>query len=77
MNLGKTEYFEVRFEDQAQNQKFFYKFENDGLRYELAEFVSMVQTNRLSTYKLSRSESISIISVIDKFLGGGEVTYLK
>lgn len=73
----KTEYFEVRFEDQTQNQKFFYKFENDGLRYELAEFVSMVQTNRLSTYKLSRSESISIISVIDNFLRREEVTLIK
>ena len=38
----KTEYFEVRFEDINQNQKFFEKFEGDGLRYEIMEFLKSI-----------------------------------
>ena len=31
----KTEYFEIRFENQNLNEKYFFKFDGDGLRYEL------------------------------------------
>lgn len=59
-----TEYFEVRFEDSNKNRKFFYKFDGDGLRYELAEFAKMINDNQYS-YKLSHKESLFIISVIE------------
>src|SRR5699024_7600377 len=45
----KTEYFEVRFEDFGRNKKQYCKFEGDGLRYELAEFVSMIHNDNLQT----------------------------
>ena len=37
-----TNYFEVRYEDQNQNKKYFYTYQGDGLRYELQEFLSMI-----------------------------------
>jgi choline-phosphate cytidylyltransferase len=64
----KTEYFEARFENFSDNKRYYYKFENDGLRYELAEFISMINKKITKTYKLTPSESISIISVIEKFM---------
>lgn len=62
----KTEYFEVRFEDQNKNQKFFIKFEEDGLRYELAEFLSSIN-NHIPNISLNPSESIAISKLIEDF----------
>lgn len=66
----KTEYFEVRFEDSTKNKKYFYKFEEDGLRYELAEFLKLINEKKFESYKLKKEISIDIILIIDKFLQG-------
>ena len=62
-----TSFFEVRYEDQTKNKKYFYSFDGDGLRYEVQEFVSMIVNKRLSSYKLSRHESTTIAGIIAKF----------
>lgn len=69
----KTEYFEVRYEDFSRNKKHYYKFEGDGLRYELAEFVSMINRDYFQTYKLMPNDSISINSIIEKYLKGEKI----
>lgn len=63
-----TDFFEVRYENQNLNKKYFYSFDGDGLRYELQEFISMIRNNRLTSHRLRREESIVIVSVIEKFL---------
>ena len=63
----KTEYFEIRFEDPNKNKKYYCKFEGDGLRYELAELVSMVNRGDTLTYKLAPLESLAINSIIEQF----------
>lgn len=62
----KTEYFEVRFEDLNKTQKIFTKFDGDGLRYELAEFLKSINT-KTKTYKLTDEESIFISRIIEEF----------
>lgn len=47
--------------------KVFYSYDGDGLRYEIQEFMSMIVNNRKSSYKLRRSESITIAKIIEKF----------
>ncbi len=69
----KTEYFEMRFEDFNNNKKYYYKFDGDGLRYELAEFVTMINKCNLRTYKLTPSESTTINGIIEKFILGNNV----
>lgn len=69
----KTEYFEVRYEDFSRNKKHYYKFEGDGLRYEIAEFVSMIHKEYYQTYKLMPNDSISINGIIEKYLNGEDV----
>lgn len=69
----KTEYFEVRYEDFSRNKKHYYKFEGDGLRYELAEFVSMIHKEYYQTYKLMPNDSVAINSVIEKYLNGENI----
>ena len=72
----KTEYFEVRFEDSNLNKKYYYKFEGDGLRYELSEFVKMIQTQRIVSSQLKSETSIAMAEIIEKFLKKEEVTYI-
>ncbi len=59
-----TEYFETRFEDPRNNRKYYYKFDGDGLRYELAEFVGMIRDGSRESFKLRRADSLAIASLI-------------
>lgn len=69
-----TDYFEVRYEDQTKNKKFFYSYDGEGLRYEIQEFLSMIVNKRRSCYKLRRRESIAIAEIIEKYRNGENVT---
>ena len=69
-----TSYFEVRYEDQTKNKKYFYSYDGDGLRYEIQEFLSMIVNNRRSCYKLRRRESVAIAEIIEKYHNGENVT---
>lgn len=71
-----TDYFEVRYEDQTKNKKFFYSYEGEGLRYEIQEFLSMIVNKRRSCYKLRRRESVAIADIIEKYINGENVTEL-
>lgn len=62
-----TSFFEVRYEDQTKNKKFFYSYDGDGLRYEIQEFMSMVINKIKSSYKYRRRESIVVTEIIEKF----------
>lgn len=71
-----TDFFEVRYENQARNKKYFYSYDGDGLRYEIQEFVSMIVNKRRSCYKLRRRESIAIAEIIEKYNKKENVTIL-
>ena len=71
-----TDYFEVRYEDQTKNKKYFYSYDGDGLRYEIQEFISMIVGKRLSSYRLRRRESITIAKVIEDYRKGINVTII-
>ena len=62
-----TSFFEVRYEDQTKNRKYFYSYDGDGLRYEIQEFMSMIVNHRKSSYKLRSNESVVIAEIIEKF----------
>ena len=69
-----TSYFEVRYEDQTKNKKYFYGYDGEGLRYEIQEFLSMIVNERRSCYKLRRRESVAIAEIIEKYRNGENVT---
>lgn len=69
-----TSYFEVRYEDQTKNKKYFYSYDGEGLRYEIQEFLSMIVNDRRSCYKLRRRESVAIAEIIEKYRIGENVT---
>jgi len=63
----KTDYFELRYEDQNKNQKYFYKWDGDGLRYEIQEFISCIVNKRFSTARLRRRDSICMAEIMQSF----------
>lgn len=63
----KTDYFELRYEDQNQNKKFFYKWDGAGLRYEIQEFISGILNHRMSSARLRRRESICMAEIMEQF----------
>ena len=63
-----TDYFELRYEDQNKNQKYFYKWDGAGLRYEIQEFISCIVNKRFSTARLRRRESVCMAEVMQQFV---------
>lgn len=63
----KTDYFEFRYENQNENKKFFYKWDEAGLRYEIQEFISCIVNKRFYTSRLNRNESICMAEVMEAF----------
>ena len=61
-----TEYFEARFEDSRRSKKYYYKFDGGGLRYELAEFASMIRRDTRESFKLRPAESIAMADMIER-----------
>jgi glycerol-3-phosphate cytidylyltransferase len=63
----KTDYFEFRYENQNENKKYFHKWDDAGLRYEIQEFISCIVNNRLSSSRLRRRESTAIAKIMQLF----------
>lgn len=64
----KTSEFEICYEDTSQNEKVFTQFKGDGLRYEISDFVSIVNGYGNNDFKLTREESIAIAEIMERFL---------
>lgn len=62
-----TQEFEVCFEDRSKNKKYFIKFDGDGLRYELAEFIRLIKFQKKESWLFERKNSIAICEIIERF----------
>ena len=62
----KTDYFELRFENPADNKRYFYQLEGEGLRYELVSFLKSIE-NRKSFSYIEQSISCAVIKLIEDF----------
>ena len=69
----KTDYFEVRYEDQNLNKKYFYPFIDEGLRYEIKDFVSSILAGGYYHDKVSRKENLKMAEVQEQYLKGENV----
>lgn len=64
----KTSYFEVHHENPNDIEKYSDRFLGDGLRYEISDFLSMINGSSTSEFKLTRSESVAFADVMERFL---------
>lgn len=64
----KTTYFEVHYEDAARVDKYSERFFGDGIRYEIKDFLNMINGNDKSEFKLTRGESVALAHIMEQFL---------
>lgn len=69
----KTDYFELRYEDQNQNKKFFHTWAGDGLRYEIKDFVTAILSKDKLFSKVSKRENIMMAEVQESYLNGNNL----
>lgn len=62
----KTDYFEIRYEDPANNRRYFYQLDGEGIRYELVAFAKAIQNGKQDV-TLDRSVSMAIAEVIESY----------
>ena len=65
----KTDYFEVRYEDPAENKRHFYQLDGEGIRYEIVAFTKSVESGKNNLY-ISRETTRAITGVIEKYYRG-------
>ena len=63
----KTEYYELRYEDINKNSKFFYKFEGEGLRYEIVEFVRCIKETAEINLLLNHDNILAETKILSLF----------
>lgn len=62
----KTEYFEIRREDPAQNKRYFYQLDGEGIRYELVSFLKAIQDGKNYSY-IDDRVSTAFVEVIEDY----------
>lgn len=72
----KTEYFELRYEDLNKTQKYFYKYEGDGLRYEISYFLKLIRGILNKNDVMHENESIVLAEIIESFLNKKNINEL-
>ncbi len=59
----KTDYFEIRYENPADNKRYFYQLSGEGIRYEIVAFIKAIGSGRV-TDMLPREITSAICSVV-------------
>ncbi len=66
----KTDYFELRYENPADNKRYFYQVDGEGIRYELVQFASAIREGK-PDYFIGRNitkEIAETMSIFRKYL---------
>lgn len=65
----KTEYFEVRYENQEDNRRYFYQLDGEGIRYELVSFARSIEAGK-SMSNVEKIISCNIAGIMEQFMNG-------
>ena len=68
----KTDYFEVRFENQNDNKKYFFPYESSGLRYEIQAFINSVKKRSFHKEYITKEENLKILEIQNKIYNNGK-----
>ena len=69
----KTDYFEVRYENPAENKRYFYQLDGEGIRYELVSFLKRIEKGKKNTY-IDSVCSQKMVNLIEAFYKGDIIT---
>lgn len=62
----KTDYFELRFENQSNNKRYFYQLDGEGIRYEIVAFAKAIESGK-GMYYINRDVSKNIVKIIESY----------
>lgn len=62
----KTDYFEIRYENPANNKRYFYQLDGEGIRNELAAFLKSIEQGRRDA-AIARNVSVKIAEIMEMF----------
>lgn len=63
----KTDYFEIRYEKQSSNRRFFYQLDGEGIRYELVAFAIAIERGKINP-AIEREVTLKISETMERFL---------
>lgn len=72
----KTNYFEIRYENPADNRRYFYQLDGEGIRYEIVAFAKSVFSGKINNYYLGNNISERVSSVIEDFYSKKDTTLI-
>lgn len=62
----KTDYFEIRYEQQENNRRYYYQLDGEGIRYELVAFMKAIKSKIQPDY-ISKEVATQVTSVLEDF----------
>ncbi len=63
----KMDYFEVRYENQEENKRYFYQLDGEGIRYELVTFSQIIE-QRKDNYYITPEISFAFCQMMEDFI---------
>ena len=72
----KTEYFELRYENQNENKRYFYQLEGEGIRYEIVAFVRAINSSQ-NYSQIDEAVSIKIADISKRFTERDNLTEIN
>ena len=68
----KTDYFEIRYENQNDNKRYFYQLDGEGIRNEQLTFLRMINTGaEVNNISLVTTKCLS--SIMEEFVDDGNI----
>ena len=68
----KMDYFELRYENPAENKRFFYQLDGEGIRYELVVFIKAIENGK-KNFNIDEEVSIAISGIIEDYYKGKDL----
>ena len=62
----KTDYFEIRYENQEKNKRYFFQLDGEGIRYQIVAFAKAVELGISRSY-IDKTVSIAIAGIMEEF----------
>ena len=70
-----TDYFELRYEDQNRNKRYFYQLDGEGIRYEIVAFLQAIEGGT-HIQRIDEKVSATIARIMEEFDAGRDVSSL-
>ena len=71
----KTDYFELRYENPADNRRYFYQLDGEGIRYELVSFLQAIRTGN-NNVAIETAVTEAIAGVMEDYYNMDSVRYI-